>query len=447
MPSALLPGIAARPCDRTLPSPVIVPFYHPTRRSFTFALLLVLAFVLLLFTGLGVFRLYFDFDWLGSSANDGELFSLKIRGGNSFNLFMSGPLGPAFWATQAMTLALALLMPYFRPIGAALLALATAIGVFVINYMHGDPVPKVPVEFELLTIFVLFSVYLLLSYFGEVRDRKKFAVLMSQYVPPELASLYTRDPESMGMEGEAREISVLFCDVVGFTAITENLDPQSVARWLNRYFTLVSKIVVRHEGTIDKYIGDSVMAFWGAPAPSATHAHDALSAAMDICAELEELNQYYRNAGLPEMSVGIGVSTGSANVGNLGSEYRMAYTAVGDSVNIAQRIEEKTRRYGVPIIVAGETAEALPDVLFRELDTVEIRGRKKAVVLYQPLASEATASTEEQEWLASHRRAMQLSKNRQWDQAEELFRGLRDEWGPTSLYDMYLRGIEEARRN
>lgn len=231
---------------------------------------------------------------------------------------------------------------------------------------------------------------------------------------------------------------------MGFSAITEELDPPTVARWLNGYFSLASKIIVRHSGTIDKYIGDSVMAFWGAPARSDSHAHDALAAARDIIEELQLLNVEYERIGLPTLKVGIGVSTGLANVGNLGSEYRMAYTVVGDTVNVAQRIEEQTRLYQVPIVVSGETAETLPDMLFRELDTVVIKGRTRAVEMYEPLGFRLDADTELKERLALHRKAMQASKNSQWDLAKESFTKLRDEWGPASMYDIYLNGIDQA---
>ena len=409
-------------------------------------LLLTLVFILLLFTGLGVFRLYFDFDW-NAGANDGQLFSLKIRGGNSFNIFEAKSLGTTFWLSQCAILLLALVMPLFRPIGAALLALAAVTGIFFLHMNDGNNTSAVPVEFEFLTVLVLLCLYTLLAFQTELRDRRRFTTLMSQYVPPELAVEYSRDPRRMGLNGEQREVSVLFCDVVGFSALSENMDSPSLARWLNSYFSLVSKIVVRHAGTIDKYIGDSVMAFWGAPVESDTHAHDALSAALDIQDELALLNRQYREEGLPEITVGIGVSTGFANVGNLGSEYRMAYTVVGDTVNVAQRVEEQTRLYGVPIAVAGETAEVLPDMLFRELDTVAIRGRSKPIRMFQPLCRHADADADIQQMARDHRQAMRASKAGQWSEATEIFTRLRDDWGPQPMYELYLRGIEQASQS
>jgi len=425
---------------------VIIPFYRPTKRSTLFALLLILALLLLVLTGLGVFRLYFDFDWSAQGAAEtGQYFALQIRGGKAFNFFSAKPLGSVFWTTQALTLCMAIVMPLFRPIGATLIALLTAIGIFSINHYHGPPVPNIPIEFELLTVFVLVCLYILMSYFAEVRDGQKFASLLSQYVPPELVTQYSRNPDSMGMEGDSREVSVLFCDVLGFSAISEKMDPPEVALWLNAFFSRVSKVVVRHRGTIDKFIGDSVMAFWGAPARSETHAFDALAAAHDICEEIKQLSEEFIDKGFPPVAVGIGVSSGIVNVGNLGSEHRMAYTVVGDTVNVAQRLEKQTRRYDVPIVVSESTAEILPTMLFRELDTVPVKGRSALVKIYQPLGAKENADDYTLELLALHREAMVATKSQQWDRAVELFAQLRDDWGPATMYDLYINGIEQAR--
>ncbi|MBX2839587.1 MAG: adenylate/guanylate cyclase domain-containing protein [Gammaproteobacteria bacterium] len=422
-----------------------IPYYNPSRRNVAFSLALLLALQLLIFTGLGVFRLYFDFDWQGDDADSGQFFSLKIRGGNSFNLFGPNELGRVFWISVVIATLLALLMPWFRLIGGSFLAAVAALATVYLYFDAGHDTP-IPLEFAMLTLFVLFVLYVLLSYIVEVRDRKRFASLLSQYVPPELAQEYSRDPNAMGLRGEEREISVLFCDVVGFSAISEQLESTEVATWLNSFFSLASKIIVRHRGTIDKYMGDSVMAVWGAPARSTTHAFDALAAAMDIQNEIYELNERFREADLPEILVGVGVSTGLANVGTLGSEYRMDYTVVGDTVNVAQRLEAQTRKYGVPIVVSDKTVADLPDMLFRELDTVVVKGRKKPVTMYQPLGLVATADEKLVDQLELHRQAMAASKAGDWALAAKLFTALREEWGPANMYDLYLHGIEQASR-
>jgi len=420
-----------------------IPYYKPSRRSLTFSLVLLLVLLLLVLTGLGVFRLYFGFNWTAGTDQSGELFSLRIRGGNAFNVFESDPFGRVFWLTRTITVLLALLLPWFRLIGGSLLTLIAAIGVIFLHLQFSPAIPRIPLEFEMLILVVLYAVYVLLSYFAEVRDRKHFASLLSQYVPPELAQAYSRDPEAM-LAGEQREISVLFCDVIGFSAIIERLEPAQVVDWLNGFFSVTSKIVVRYRGTIDKYMGDSVMAVWGAPAKSDTHAYDALSAALDMQQEIEQLNAAYIESGLPEIHAGIGLSTGLANVGPLGSKYRMDYTVIGDTVNVAQRLEAQTRKYLVPVIVSDNTAAALPDILFRELDTVVVKGRQKAVTMFQPLGVTERADETVLQFLQLHREAMAASKSGDWKLATTLFTQLREEWGPAGMYDLYLRGIAQA---
>lgn len=412
----------------------------------TFSLLLVLALLLLVLTGLGVFRMYFSFDWTGGQDQSGQLFTLKVRGGQSYNLFAADPFGAVFWSTQLITLLLAIIMPWFRLIGGSILAVMAAGSIFFLHLQQSTAISSIPVEFEMLILLVLYVLYVLLQYFAEIRDRKRFTSLLSQYVPPELASAYSRNPQSMGLEGEEREITVLFCDVVGFAAISEQLESKQVAQFLNGFFSHVSKIVVRHRGTIDKLMGDSVMAVWGAPAPSGTHAFDALSAAMDVQNEIAQLNRQFVKSGLPSIEVGIGVSTGLATVGPLGSEYRMDYTVVGDSVNVAQRLEEQTRKYSVPIVVSDKTAEALPDMLFRELDTVVVKGRRQPVTMLQPLGLSSATDLETKKHLTLHRQAMEASKAGRWLEASDMFTRLRDEWGPAEMYELYLNGIRQASK-
>jgi adenylate cyclase len=326
------------------------------------------------------------------------------------------------------------------------MALLTVVVLSVLHLKFDNPVPTIPLEFELLIVGVLFAVYVLLNYIGEVRDRKRVSQLLSQYIPAELAHEYRKDPQVFELRGEERNISVLFCDVVGFSAISEQLEPQQLAQWLNLFFTHVSRIVVRYRGSIDKYMGDSVMAVWGAPARSESHAYDALCAAMDIQSEIENLNRKCLEQNLPTLAMGIGISTGQAMVGPLGSEYRMDYTVVGDTVNVAQRLEEQTRKYQVAIIVSDKTAEALPDMLFRELDTVTVKGRKQQVTMFEPLGAEEQVNDIVLNWLKLHQKAMKASKAGQWDLAFELFSQLREDWGPVGMYDLYLRGIEQARK-
>jgi len=409
------------------------------------ALLLLMVFTLLLLTGLGVFRLYFAFDWT-AGADDGQLFALKIRGGQSLNLFGAEPFGRVFWISQACIVGLCFLLPRFRITGGLLLTTFVIAVVGILHQQLPSSPSGTPLEFELMTIVVLAGVYVLLTYLGDQRDQKRIAQLLSKFVPDEFSEHYQRNPDALAIGGEEREISVLFCDICDFSSAAQVLNSSQLARWLNMYFAHVSKIVVRYRGSIDKYMGDSVMAVWGAPVISATHADDALRAALDMQSELKSLNERYRALGLPEIDMGIGISTGPALVGPLGSEHRMDFTVIGDTVNVAQRLEGQTRKYKVPVIVGDKTIEDLTDLLFRELDTVTVKGRQEPVTMYQPLCAVEEASDTLLAQLDMHERAMAASVAGRWDEAIPLFRELRDSWGPSEMYDLYLRGIELARQ-
>jgi len=424
--------------------PVKFNFYRPNHRSLAVSLLLLMVFTLLLLTGMGVFRLYFAFDWTADD-DTGQLFALKIRGGQSLNIFEAAPFGRLFLLTQLCLFLLCMVLPLFR-IGAALIiAVATAIGIAILHARLPESSSGTPLEFELLIVAVLSAVYFLLSYIGDQRDQQKISRLLSRFVPEEVSQQYQRDPDALSVVGEEREISVLFCDVKDFSAVAQTLDSADLAQWLNLYFAHVSKIVVRYRGSIDKYMGDSVMAVWGAPVRSVTHAYDALCAALDIQKEVEELNAKYRELSFPELSMGIGICTGPAMVGPLGSEHRMDYTVIGDTVNVAQRLEGQTRKYEVPVIVGDKTTEDLPDMLFRELDTVTVKGGTRMVSMYQPLCARSDASDALLELVDMHERAMQASVAGQWDEAAALFGQLSQVWGPKDMYERYLRGIEQAR--
>lgn len=421
-----------------------LPFYNPARRSVTFSLLLLLVLLLLVLTGLGVFRLYFDFDWMTGSES-GQLFSLKIRGGQSLNLFEAAPFGRTFWLTNLCLVLMCILLPFFRLAGGTIIAILVMLSIFLLHRQGSTGIASTPMEFELLVVVIIYFVYMLCAYMADAREQKRMSALLAKFVPEELAKEYQRNPGSLAMASEERVISVLFCDIRDFTTATQQLQAQQLTQWLNLFFTYVSRIVIRHRGSIDKYMGDSVMAVWGAPALSPLHAFDSLNAALDLQSELHLLNEKFAQLKLPPITMGVGISTGPAMVGPLGSDYRMDYTVVGDTVNIAQRLEAQTKKYKVSVLVADTTAEDLPDMLFREVDTVTVKGRSQSVTMYEPLGSSDNASPALIAQLELHGQAMQHCESGEWEKAFAAFTQLRDTWGPADMYDIYLRGIEQVR--
>lgn len=421
--------------------------FQPNKRSLLNVGFLLLIFFLLLISISGVFYLRFSLTWdtsLSSSGSTDILFSLVLRPENLLSS-TSGLVGQneSFWLSQLVFFLLAISLPYFRPIRASSTVVVASISLVLINH-YGTFDSGITLKFALATVFIMFASYILLSLYGELVDKNKLTRVFSQYVPPEIALDYSRDPEQINLDGEAREITVLFCDIVGFASISERLGPRDLAAWLNRFFNLSSEIIVRHKGTIDKYMGDSVMAFWGAPVNNENHAADALAAALEIQRELTSLRIDLEGRKLPDLYAGIGISSGVSNVGNMGSQFRMAYTVVGDAVNIAQRLERQTRYYDVPIIVNERTSRLMPEVLFRELDIIKVKGRSRYVKIFQPMFRKDLASSAELNELAMHRQALEHFRAREWSKAETNFKTL-NKTEKSQIYEIYLSRLAEAR--
>ena len=421
--------------------------FQPGKRSVLNNAILMLVFALMMLSISGVIYLRFSFSWDSSQSSGGANDTLFALGFRPENLFGGGSRltgqNSVFWFTQGVCFLLALTLPYFRPIRASIAALLASLAIVFIN-LQSTFGTGISLEFGLLTVFILFAVYVLLSFYGELVDKKQLTRVFSQYVPPEIALNYSRNPGKINLEGEAREVTVMFCDIKGFTTISERLEPRQLAEWLNRYFNIVSEIIVRHKGTIDKYMGDSVMAFWGAPVTNDNHAADALNAALDIQHELASLRIELQRRKLPDLYVGIGISSGISNVGNIGSEFRMAYTVIGDTVNIAERLERQTRYYDVPVIVSDLTSRLMPDVLFRELDVIKVKGRTRYVKIFQPMFRKAEASSTQLTELSMHHQALEHFRNREWINAEAMFKSLNKN-ERSHIYDIYLARLAEIK--
>jgi adenylate cyclase len=230
------------------------------------------------------------------------------------------------------------------------------------------------------------------NYLREWHSRRSLARLFGHYLPPERVRAMASDPDrflDVASSAENRELTVLFCDLRGFTPMSEKMAPDRLRELLNLYFLRMSQIIHGHGGTLDKFIGDAVMAFWGAPQSDDQHAAHAVQAAMAMIAAVGPLNAELAERGLPPLSPCIGLATGVVCVGDLGSALRRSYTAVGDGVNLAARIEGATRAYDVPLLAADTTRAAagdFPGCEWVEVDEVAVKGRSQLVTLYVPLA-------------------------------------------------------------
>ncbi len=300
----------------------------------------------------------------------------------------------------------------------------------------------VPVVFVLL----LFLVQLLYGYFIESRGKREISRLFGQYVPPELVEELAEHPEALSMEGESREMTVLFSDVRGFTSVSEQLDARELAQLMNRFLTQQTAVIQKHRGTIDKYMGDAVMAFWGAPLQDPDHALHAIEAGREMLSAVRELDAAFAERGWPQLRIGVGVSTGRMNVGNMGSSFRMAYTVMGDAVNLGSRLEGLTKAYGVSVLVSEPTRTAAPaDWAFREIDRVRVKGKSRPVAIYEPMGRKEDLEPVLRTELARHRGALQLYRAQDWSRADAEFAALAEQSPHCVVYQVFRERIARLR--
>jgi adenylate cyclase len=301
-----------------------------------------------------------------------------------------------------------------------------------------------PLASTLVMLVSLFIFHISYGFFVESRGKRHLAKMFGQYIPPELVDEMDNSSEEISLQGESRDMSVLFSDVRGFTTISEGLDAKELTALMNAFLTPMTGIIHQCRGTIDKYMGDSVMAFWGAPLADPQHAQNALLAARQMIEKLAELKPEFVQRGWPEINIGVGISSGTMNVGNMGSEFRMAYTVMGDAVNLGSRLEGLTKLYGVQIIVNETTREAVPDFRFRELDRVTVKGKDEPVTIYEPVAPKDEIELGTKSELRRYHQALKHYRSQEWDAAEqELFFLLKNE--NRMIYQIYLDRIANYR--
>jgi adenylate cyclase len=356
---------------------------------------------------------------------------IAFRGGPFFRMLSEGNLplvlqSSHFLVYVCIGLVLSVLLPALSPIRASLLTFICMLVPFWLGYYHPERPDVVPLEYMLLTILMLFVVNVLASYFTETHTRQRLMDVFGHYVPPEVVNAIARDPEAFSLEGEARELTVVFSDIKDFSTLSEHLDPRQLARMLNTYFTEMTDILHRHGATIDKYIGDAIMAFWGAPLAQPDHAPRGVAAALDMQRAMNDLRPRFQERGWPALEVGVGINTGIVNVGNMGSKYRVAYTVVGDAVNLSSRVEHLSRTYHAKVLVTESTMRQVPDIVFKEVDHVRVKGKGRATRIYEPICTRAELTPEMGARLERHALALAAYYARNWPEAEAHFTGLRD---------------------
>lgn len=225
------------------------------------------------------------------------------------------------------------------------------------------------------------------------------------------------------------------------------MEPKQLTELINGFLTPITEIIHNQRGTIDKYMGDAVMAFWGAPLNDPQHALHALNAAMLMIKRMHNLRSEFAAHGWPEIKIGVGLNTGDMNVGNKGSEFRVDYTVLGDAVNLGSRLEGLSKVYGVDIIAGEATRHAVPEYEYRELDLVKVKGKDRPVAIYEPLGLLETVEKPVRQDLKRYQHALQLYRSQRWDDAEREFFALSSLDKERKIYQIYLDRIMQHRNN
>jgi adenylate cyclase len=296
-------------------------------------------------------------------------------------------VGYEFIALMLAGLILAFALPVLSAPKAVALSAAVITALVGMNFwLYLGAGLVLPLATALVMALTAFALNMSYGYFVESKSKRQIANLFGTYVPPELVDEMVKDPDSYNMKAASKELTVMFCDMRGFTKMSETMEPTQLQGLLNDVFSRLTNVIRNNRGTIDKYMGDCVMAFWGAPVDSPDHAALSVKTAIEMAVEVRKINEEHRSKGMPEIGVGIGLNTGMMCVGDMGSSVRKSYTVIGDSVNLGSRLEGLSKTYGVDIVVAESTKKLTPDMAWQELDKVRVKGKDQAVSIFRPIA-------------------------------------------------------------
>lgn len=357
-------------------------------------------------------------------------------------------LGINMMAIAVLGCLLALLMPFLGPSLMTLLGFGTAVFVAAGNiWLWQAKGLDMPVSGPLLTVITLYVINISFGFFTAAQQKDQIKGMFGQYVAPAHIDRLLDDPAALSFAGESKKMTVLFSDIRSFTNMSETLSASDLKSLLNRYFTPMTEIIFEQQGTIDKYVGDMIMAFWGAPLDDPQHEKHAVIAALLMQEKQAAMRDEFRASGLPPIYTGIGINTGQMNVGDMGSSYRRAYTVLGDAVNLGSRLESITKFYGAGVLVSESTYIAVKDdFVWREVDYMQVKGKQEPIRVYEPLLLREAAN----ETLLRHVQQYELARDaylaRRWEAADNLFAQLATEAEDFSkLCEIYRARIQQYK--
>jgi adenylate cyclase len=314
--------------------------------------------------------------------------------------------------------------------------------------------------FSIITLTVIS--YLITTTFAFIRAEKQKAYVkdaFSQYLSPALVSELVKNPDKLKLGGEVKELTLLFCDIRGFTSMSEALKdkPKYLTTIINMLLTELTGVVLKNNGTIDKYMGDALMAFWNAPIDDENHRENAVYSAVELQRKKKNINEKISEftsteelVGVPFMKVGVGVATGNVTVGNMGSEQRFNYSVIGDSVNLASRLEGQTKNYGVDNLISEDSLKnIINDVACIEIDKIMVKGKSEPTNVYTILGMNDLLEDEDfKKYRHNHNKMVEKFRLKEFEQAKEYaFEAMTYRKAPSELYALYLDRIEEFKQN
>lgn len=348
-----------------------------------------------------------------------------------------------------------ILSPFIGAIYLALFTMAIIMGTGLLSwYCFAEKGILVDPAYTSLTVLLIFIASTLLTYIRTEYERARVRQAFGLYISPDFMRELTSDPEKLKLGGETRELTVMFTDIRGFTTISESMSPEALIQLMNSFLTPMSDLVMETRGTIDKYMGDAMMAFWNAPLDDAEHARHACTAALRMYQALAPVNEELKLRAQAErrppvvLNAGIGINTGTASVGNMGSRQRFAYSALGDTVNLASRLEGQTKAYGVNVLISEATYKHIPDFACLELDLIRVKGKLEPVRIFTLLGEQDRANSEEfRAWKQDHDAMMLAYRAREFTTAVMLAEKCRVEHGEEieGFYAMFAARIGELR--
>lgn len=345
-------------------------------------------------------------------------------------------------AGLALVFALPLLSA-FRAVVLSLVVIAAVVGLNSWLYLGAGLV--LPLAAALVMALTAFALNMSYGYFVESRGKRELANLFGTYVPPELVDEMVKDPDSYSMTARSKELTVMFCDLRGFTTWSEKMEPTQLQALLNAVFNRLTDLIRSNRGTIDKYMGDCVMAFWGAPVEIPNHAHLAVKTAMEMASAVRKVNEEHRAQGMAEIGIGIGLNTGVMCVGDMGSDVRRSYTVIGDAVNLGSRLEGLSKVYGVDIVASEATRRSAPDFAWQELDRVRVKGKKESVAIFWPVAPANRLEPATLEELKIWSAYLKAYRGQDWDQCDVLMLNLQRMNPKKYLYEMYSERVASLK--